>query len=340
MVYGRHMFTTDMMSTQRSESMNNVLKKYLKPKHNMLYFFEHYTRLVEDRRYKELLAEFKMRDTSPMLKVNVEMLRDAPMIYTPQVFQMFQEEYIKALDCSIDKTNKTADHTEYKVKYSSKVTEHRVRFESSLQIVECSCMKFAFVGILCAHALKVLDKKNIKKIPEQYVSKRWIKDAKDGDLRSSVIAQESPERCIGKRYFNLNYNFREITTLAAETDTMYEHTNEIFSKLMKDLRDIKRGLSSGISTSSNTQEKEEEVLCSNQEHEGLFIAGVKAKATVGRPKGRMKGALERPKRCKVQAKPQSKKNKPSCSQHVESTVELQVQNNQDAMAHSHPSDQQ
>ncbi|CAN1270814.1 hypothetical protein LINPERPRIM_LOCUS14001 [Linum perenne] len=94
----------------------------------------------------------------------------------------------------------------------------------------------------------------------------------------------------------------------------------------------------------------------------------------------MKGALERPKRCKVQAKPQSKKNKPSCSQHVESTVELQVQNNQamtiqeesqnsiitqpiclrqetfgsaffsnnisytqllkDAMAHSHPSDQQ
>ncbi|CAN1849458.1 Protein FAR1-RELATED SEQUENCE 5 [Linum perenne] len=125
MVYGRHMFIADMMSTQRSESMNNVLKKYLKPKHNMLYFFEHYIRLVEDRRYKELLAEFKMRDTSPMLKVNVEMLRDASVIYTPQVFQMFQEEYIKALDCSMDKTNKTEDQTEYKVKYSSKVTEHQ-----------------------------------------------------------------------------------------------------------------------------------------------------------------------------------------------------------------------
>ncbi|CAN1248822.1 hypothetical protein LINPERPRIM_LOCUS6889 [Linum perenne] len=156
-------------------------------------------------------------------------------------------------------------------------------------------MKFAFVGILCAHALKVLDKKNIKKIPERYVSKRLIKDAKDGDLRSSVIAQESPERCIGKRYFNLNYNFREITTLAAETDTMYENTYEVFSKLMKDLRDIKRGSSS---------QKERELLCSNQEHEGLFIAGMKAKATIGRPKGMMKGALERPKRCKVQAKPQ------------------------------------
>ncbi|CAN1148047.1 hypothetical protein LINPERPRIM_LOCUS37869 [Linum perenne] len=121
------------------------------------------------------------------------------------------------------------------------------------------------------------------------------KNAKDGDLRSSVTAQESPERCIRKRYFNLNYNFREITTLVAETDTMYEHTYEVFSKLIKDLRDIKRRSSS---------QKEGELLCSNQEHEGLFIAGVKAKAIVGRPKGRMKSALERPKRFKVQAKPQ------------------------------------
>ncbi|CAN1805800.1 hypothetical protein LINPERHAP1_LOCUS24411 [Linum perenne] len=85
---------------------------------------------------------------------------------------------------------------------------------------------------------------------------------------------------------------------------MYEHTYEVFSKLIKDLRDIKRRSSSRISPSSNTQEKEGELLCSNQEHEGLFIAGVKAKAIVGRPKGRMKSALERPKRFKVQAKPQ------------------------------------
>ncbi|CAN1820272.1 Protein FAR1-RELATED SEQUENCE 9 [Linum perenne] len=93
------------------------------------------------------------------------------MIYTPQAFQMFEEEYIKTLDFKIDQTSKTEDQIEYKVKYSSKVTEHWVRFESSLQIVECSCMKFVFVRILCAHALKVFYKKNIKKIPERYVSK-------------------------------------------------------------------------------------------------------------------------------------------------------------------------
>ena len=49
MVYGRHMFTADMKGTQHSESMNNVLKGYLKPQHNLLLFLEHYSRVLNDR---------------------------------------------------------------------------------------------------------------------------------------------------------------------------------------------------------------------------------------------------------------------------------------------------
>ena len=44
------MFTVDMKSTQRSESMNGVLKKYLKPKHGLLQFFGHYSRVLFDKR--------------------------------------------------------------------------------------------------------------------------------------------------------------------------------------------------------------------------------------------------------------------------------------------------
>ena len=61
MVYSRHMFTTDMKNTQRSESMNNVLKKYLKSKYNLLPFLGHYSRVLADKRYQELQVEFKMR---------------------------------------------------------------------------------------------------------------------------------------------------------------------------------------------------------------------------------------------------------------------------------------
>ena len=51
MGYGisRHIFTADMKSTQHSESINNVLKKYLKPKYDLLQLFGHYSRLLVDQ---------------------------------------------------------------------------------------------------------------------------------------------------------------------------------------------------------------------------------------------------------------------------------------------------
>ncbi|CAI0430488.1 unnamed protein product, partial [Linum tenue] len=137
--------------------------------------------------------------------------------------------------------------------------------------------------------------------------------------RSSVRVQGSSEKLIGKRYFNLHYDFREISALAAESDKMYEHASEVFSNLLKDLQVMKKCSNGGTSN---------EILCSNHEEEYPTVAGVKLKATVGRPKGRFKGALERQKSHKVQSKPKGKKVKIGSFQQVESSTELQIQNNQ------------
>lgn len=42
LVYGRKVFCADMKSTQRSESINNVIKKYLDPRQRLLDFFNHW----------------------------------------------------------------------------------------------------------------------------------------------------------------------------------------------------------------------------------------------------------------------------------------------------------
>ncbi|KAF3962827.1 hypothetical protein CMV_012711 [Castanea mollissima] len=183
MVYGRHMFIADMKSTQRSESINSVLKKYLKPKHDFVRFSGHYSRVLVDKRHQELQADFKMRQTKLILQSNVEMLRHVVELYTPENFQMFQDEYMKIANCTIYKANKSDTITEYKVKYSQRIQEHIVKYEASTTTVECSCKKFSFVGILCAHALKVLEHKNVKRLPVQYVLKRWTQDARAGSIK-------------------------------------------------------------------------------------------------------------------------------------------------------------
>ncbi|XP_039131892.1 protein FAR1-RELATED SEQUENCE 5-like [Dioscorea cayenensis subsp. rotundata] len=62
MVYGRHFFCGNMMSTQRSESFNGVLRNYLTSKLGVARFFEQFERVLEDRRYAELQEDYKMMD--------------------------------------------------------------------------------------------------------------------------------------------------------------------------------------------------------------------------------------------------------------------------------------
>ncbi|KAM3731039.1 hypothetical protein ACB098_12G132200 [Castanea mollissima] len=120
---------------------NNMLEKYDLTNNKWL--------VLADRRRQELQAEFKMRQTTPVLQLDVEMLRHVVKLYTPKMFKMFQDEYMKMGDCKIFKVSKSNSIIEYKVKYRQKTQEHLVKYEVSTTNVQCSCMKFSFVEILC-----------------------------------------------------------------------------------------------------------------------------------------------------------------------------------------------
>ncbi|CAN0838438.1 hypothetical protein LINGRAHAP2_LOCUS2151 [Linum grandiflorum] len=100
---------------------------------------------------------------------------------------------------------------------------------------------------------------------------------------------------------------------------MYGHTCEVFSKLLKDLQLMNR---------SSHGETNNDVSDSNHEQDNLIVAGVKTKPIVGRPKGRLKGPLERRKNQKAQPKSKSNNKTTNVSQQAESGTQIEVQNNQ------------
>ncbi|KAL4318884.1 hypothetical protein GQ457_18G012060 [Hibiscus cannabinus] len=53
-----------------------------------------------------------------------------------------------------------------------------VQFNTTTMEIHRTCKKFEFCGYLCSHVLWILSVKNIKEIPEPYISWRWTKDAK------------------------------------------------------------------------------------------------------------------------------------------------------------------
>ncbi|KAK3193567.1 hypothetical protein Dsin_024877 [Dipteronia sinensis] len=171
-----------MKSTQLSESFNASLKDYLKFDHNLPQLFMHFERMVNDKWYKELEAEYDSCYWLINLKIPVKMLIQARNIYTKPIFEKFQEQFVEAVELNI--TNCVEDNgdfvytlTMYDAFGNYDNCKKRYVRKGSDNKLFCSCRMIEIKGVLCRHAIKVLrDIMNIKEIPDQYILKRWTKE--------------------------------------------------------------------------------------------------------------------------------------------------------------------
>ena len=133
--------------------------------------------MVPDKRKKELDAEFESRKKIPRTKMKTPMLIQTSKLYTPIIFEAFQGEYERSM---VACTTALEGSNEYLVAIGSLdenftfEKEYKVTGDPLEQTNTCSCGQFGRTGILCGHALKVLDLMNIKSLPGQYILKRWI----------------------------------------------------------------------------------------------------------------------------------------------------------------------
>nr|KYP66793.1 Protein FAR1-RELATED SEQUENCE 5 [Cajanus cajan] len=295
LVYGRENFCADMTTTQRNESMNNVIKKYVSYQHDLLRFFHHFQRMVEDRRYEESKADFKATQRSLILSFDVEILRHAATIYTPAIFKMIQHEVSSGYDCSMYISSQNGEVTEYKVTSYKKLFQHIVHYDSSIGSVKCSCKRYEFAGILCSHALKVLSSRNVMKIPAMYVLKRWTKHAKMGNgiPTNHSIIHEDPKAKIGMRYKDICRMQVQLATKGAITEETYNIAISYLTKAMNDIDVCLEGRDKEASTSDGSLINIEKGWCSGNKDN---VKGIKTKERFRGSSTRPKGILERRKK--------------------------------------------
>ncbi|KAG8365107.1 hypothetical protein BUALT_Bualt18G0069900 [Buddleja alternifolia] len=226
-------------------SMNSVLKRYVSYKHNLLQFFHHFDRLVDERRYEELKADLRTSHSTPTASFPVEILKHAASVYTHEVFELFQNELRKAYDSRIELCNEVGDTFEYKVTPFRRHYQHTVLFELSQVKVSCSCRKFEFAGILCSHALKVLSSRNIVEIPELYIKKRWTKKAKKkiideaqpfgASVPSEPMNEKDEKKKIAAQYKDLCGLHNQLVTRAALTEETFRIAKGGLLKLIEEV---------------------------------------------------------------------------------------------------------
>lgn len=269
-----------MSTTERSESMNNQIKKYIGYNYDLLRFFQHFQRLLVDRRYEELKADYKDSQSKPSLPVPVEILKHAADVYTLTVFKMFSNELWLTWDCELYTTEILGSTTSYKVIPLRKPRHHTVTFDSSSSTVSCSCKKFEFVGILCTHALKVLSFENFKRVPDQYILKRWTKKAKIGVVINSSTSTRSndPKIDVSTRYKVLLRWYSNLATRAAMSEQSFNMAMSDGEKTLSKVETTLKQLSIEESRSSSDGKQ----VCQfdesgHNEKESQKIKGIKCK---------------------------------------------------------------
>lgn len=92
-VYSRHIFHADMVTAQRSESINSFFNGYLNRSLPLSEFLKQYEKALVSRREKEIFEDFKSHQTRPVLKLDLPMEQQAADFYTRSMFKEFHKEF-------------------------------------------------------------------------------------------------------------------------------------------------------------------------------------------------------------------------------------------------------
>jgi zinc finger SWIM domain-containing protein 3 len=232
LVYGRQYFCADTKSTQRSESINSVIKKYLDPKKRLLDFFSHWERLLEDRRHLELVADLRASQGTPKVPFS-NMLKQVSRIYTPTMYKVFQKEYGRFLNCTI-KDCGVEDNVHSYIIFDGR-WQRTIQYNISNDHWSCSCLKFEFMGIQCCHIIKALDFIDVKVLPEKFFLKRWQINAKSGRMIDTKNIEPTCEAYMANRYCSLVRAFAGVISVASQSELAFNHllnqTQELMAKM-------------------------------------------------------------------------------------------------------------
>ncbi|XP_058085034.1 protein FAR1-RELATED SEQUENCE 5-like [Magnolia sinica] len=178
-VYLRETFFAPVSASQRNECINLSFDGYMNESTALQEFVMLYERTLDGWYEKELEEDVLTEHAKPDLKTRLPIEEHAADIYTRTVFLKFQEEVSESLGYVADKFKEDTAMKTYRVaKYEEHRKAHTVTFNVSEKRASCNCQMFEFSGILCRHALKVLEMSNVTELPSHYILDRWTRNAK------------------------------------------------------------------------------------------------------------------------------------------------------------------
>ncbi|KAG9450374.1 hypothetical protein H6P81_010339 [Aristolochia fimbriata] len=186
-------------------------------------FLEHFQMVVDDRRYSETMEDFRTTNSTPEVIVKCEILKAVVTEYTPTIFCIFQDQFESSIFQVLTLKRDEGCIRVYEVG-TSKGAWHTITYDSLEGNFTCSCCMFEYLGVQCAHVMKVHVHKEILCMHPKYILKRWTRDAKMGDIVDSTgnIVDVDPKALQTRRYAILMSVYGKVANIASEHDKVFK----------------------------------------------------------------------------------------------------------------------
>ncbi|KAK0588220.1 hypothetical protein LWI29_036127 [Acer saccharum] len=174
-------FFGGLRSTQRSESINSFLNKFLHKRLKLYDFMSHIDRAMLRLRNNELKDDFDTINEHPVLVTHlIQLEKHAAEVYTRNTFHWVRDEIKSKAKHSIVNCVDDMDCVMYTFqKFASGDKTWNVKYTPSTNVFKCSCQMFETIGIPCCHTFSVMKAMNQHHIPETLIMQRWTRNAKD-----------------------------------------------------------------------------------------------------------------------------------------------------------------
>lgn len=169
-------FSANVRTTQRADSMRNI---FCRMSCRTMNLSQSVVIQATERMQLEKLEDVCCNHNSPpRASRNSAMLKQTADIYTSGIFRLFQDEMVESLSSVMNVL--CSDERLYKLIEEDQNGGSIVQFSADKCTATCSCKMFESMGWLCCHALRVLNLKDITKLPARCILKRWTKGARRG----------------------------------------------------------------------------------------------------------------------------------------------------------------
>nr|XP_020191814.1 protein FAR1-RELATED SEQUENCE 5-like [Aegilops tauschii subsp. strangulata] len=244
--YDKNIFYARMTSTQRSESMNQVLKRgFVKGTQNLHKFARRVNACIQTRMQKEN-EQTTASMTNPVTKTTYGYEEDMAIKYMRAVYTEMRTRMRKA---TLFRTKPTTEPTKYLVyyhnnaghddedKFARSKHEFQVVADPENEIYECECKLWTHTGLFCLHIMNILDYLKPDKFPDKYILKRYTKTTKSqptfdtSDYNTTALDGSSR---LAKRDILLQLNLM-VNKKAMRCDQQYDRAFYVLKRLMEEL---------------------------------------------------------------------------------------------------------